>query len=610
MVALMQTMWHTTGKDHWYRATRFFGTAFLINFAMGVVTGIVQEFQFGMNWSDYSRFVGDVFGAPLAFEGLAAFFFESILLGSWIFDWGRLPKALHLASIWIVATAVNVSAYFIIVASSFMQHPVGARFNPDTGRAELVDFWALLTNPTALAVFPHAVFGSWITAGTVVAAVSIFKKVTSTSTARRIIEEDSKLWRACSRMVSYVILLGTAGVAATGHLLAQLMFQQQPMKMASAEALCQTTLDPHFSILSIATFNGCESARHLIGVPFVLSFLAANQFTGVTPACARPRRGATGGGRADAGSAHPRAPLAVAAALTTLIAGLTVLGFVVLGAAHYPAVGDPTWLGMAVLLALAAFESHHALPSADSQAPLSSEAAQRLLACTGHTSPAGLSPSQTVSPPRTDMAEASVRVVGTATGPAVAVHNGVFRPGGSTWSFSVGCGQTAVVSAPSGFGKTSLVEAIAGIVSPHSGTIDIVGMEGRAPAEVLRLYEEDEWIFSTTVRENLLLAQPAADDATLTEACRAVGFPLPLDMVLADGADSLSSGQRQRLILARARLDTTLIVLFDEPTEHIAEADAADLLATLATPEAGRARIVVTHASTDVNHLVFTTNNP
>ena len=123
MVALMQTMWHTTGKDHWYRATRFFGTAFLINFAMGVVTGIVQEFQFGRNWSDYSRFVGDVFGAPLAFEGLAAFFFESILLGSWIFDWGRLPKALHLASIWIVATAVNVSAYFIIVASSFMQHP-------------------------------------------------------------------------------------------------------------------------------------------------------------------------------------------------------------------------------------------------------------------------------------------------------------------------------------------------------------------------------------------------------------------------------------------------------------------------------------------------------
>ena len=302
VVAIMQTAWHKTGKDHWYRATRFFGTMFLINFAMGVVTGIVQEFQFGMNWSDYSRFVGDVFGAPLAFEGLAAFFFESIFLGAWIFGWGRLPKALHLASIWIVSIAVNVSAYFIIVANSFMQHPVGARFNPDTGRAELIDFWALLTNPTALAAFPHAVFGSWITAGTVVAAVSLYlalrkrKQTTTTPADAQTAEttdteagaaekariQDSLLWRASARLGAWVILAGTIGVSMTGHLLAQLMFSQQPMKMASAEALCETTLDPEFSILSIATFNNCETARHLLGVPYVLSFLAANQFTGVT----------------------------------------------------------------------------------------------------------------------------------------------------------------------------------------------------------------------------------------------------------------------------------------------------------------------------------------
>ena len=118
---------------------------FLINFAIGVATGIVQEFQFGMNWSEYSRFVGDVFGAPLAMEGLAAFFFESTFIGLWIFGWSRLPQLVHLACIWIVAIAVNVSAFFIIVANSFMQHPVGAHYNPATRRAELDSIGALLT---------------------------------------------------------------------------------------------------------------------------------------------------------------------------------------------------------------------------------------------------------------------------------------------------------------------------------------------------------------------------------------------------------------------------------------------------------------------------------
>ncbi len=130
LIAAMQTAWVVTGNTGWYRLTRFFGKLFLINFAMGVATGIVQEFQFGMNWSEYSRFVGDIFGAPLAFEGLIAFFFESTFIGLWIFGWSRLPRLVHLACIWIVAIAVNASAYFIIAANSFMQHPVGARFNP------------------------------------------------------------------------------------------------------------------------------------------------------------------------------------------------------------------------------------------------------------------------------------------------------------------------------------------------------------------------------------------------------------------------------------------------------------------------------------------------
>ena len=132
LIAAMQTAWVVTGNTGWYRLTKFFGKLFLINFAIGVATGIVQEFQFGMNWSEYSRFVGDIFGAPLAFEGLVAFFFESTFLGLWIFGWSRLPRLVHLACIWIVAFGVNASAFFIIAANSFMQHPVGARFNPET----------------------------------------------------------------------------------------------------------------------------------------------------------------------------------------------------------------------------------------------------------------------------------------------------------------------------------------------------------------------------------------------------------------------------------------------------------------------------------------------
>ena len=138
LVAIMQTMWVVTKKDAWFRLTKFFGKLFLINFALGVATGIVQEFQFGMNWSEYSRFVGDVFGAPLAMEALAAFFIESTFLGLWIFGWDRLPRMVHLACIWVVAIAINLSAYFILAANSCMQHPVGAMFNPERGRAEMV----------------------------------------------------------------------------------------------------------------------------------------------------------------------------------------------------------------------------------------------------------------------------------------------------------------------------------------------------------------------------------------------------------------------------------------------------------------------------------------
>jgi cytochrome d ubiquinol oxidase subunit I len=155
LVAGMQTAWVRTDDDRYLRMTRFWGKLFLINFAMGVVTGIVQEFQFGINWSDYSRFVGDVFGVPLAIEGLLAFLLESTFLGLWIFGWDRLPKRIHLACIWLASIGTVLSAYFILAANSWMQRPVGAVLSGATHRAELRDFGAVLTNSTAIGAFTH-----------------------------------------------------------------------------------------------------------------------------------------------------------------------------------------------------------------------------------------------------------------------------------------------------------------------------------------------------------------------------------------------------------------------------------------------------------------------
>jgi cytochrome d ubiquinol oxidase subunit I len=278
LIAVMQTVWVATGNPAWYRLTRFFGKLFLINFAIGVATGIVQEFQFGMNWSEYSRFVGDIFGAPLAMEGLAAFFFESTFLGLWIFGWSRLPRLVHLACIWIVAIAVNLSAFFIIAANSFMQHPVGARFNPDTGRAELTSITALFTNNTAIAAVTHAVAGSMLTAGTFVAGVCAWWMIREHRAGRM---KAAALFRPATLLGCLVALAAAAGLFVTGDFQGKLMFEQQPMKMASAESLCHSETDPAFSVLTVGTHNNCDSVTHLIEVPYVLPFLAEGKFSGV-----------------------------------------------------------------------------------------------------------------------------------------------------------------------------------------------------------------------------------------------------------------------------------------------------------------------------------------
>lgn len=277
IVAIMQTAWVRTGKEHWLRMTKFFGSLFLINFAMGVVTGIVQEFQFGMNWSGYSLFVGDVFGAPLAMEALIAFFIESTFLGAWIFGWGRLSKGVHLATIWLAALAANLSAYFIIVANSFMQHPVGTKFNPAAGRAELDSIVEVLLNPTALAAFPHVVTSGMVTAGTLVASLAIWWMVKHHRAGNA---DEVAAYRPALRLGILFTIVGSIGVVITGDYQAQLMFKQQPMKMAAAEALCETQTGAEFSVLSIGNLqsNDCADVKNVITVPGLTSFLSTHDF--------------------------------------------------------------------------------------------------------------------------------------------------------------------------------------------------------------------------------------------------------------------------------------------------------------------------------------------
>jgi cytochrome bd ubiquinol oxidase subunit I len=275
LVAILQTAWVRTGNPAWYRATKFFGKLLLINFALGVVTGIVQEFQFGMNWSAYSRFVGDVFGAPLAIEGLAAFFIESTFLGLWIFGWDVLSKRVHLVCIWMVAIAVNASAFFILAANSFMQHPVGVTYDPATHRARLSSIWRLFTNQTLLVTFPHTISGAFLVAGAVVVAVSAWHLGRRGSAAA-----DVEVFRRTVRVGLITLVIAGFAVTGSGHLQAQVMTKQQPMKMAAAEALCTTEKGAGFSIFALGTINAkCDEVKS-VTIPGLLAFLSTDSPNG------------------------------------------------------------------------------------------------------------------------------------------------------------------------------------------------------------------------------------------------------------------------------------------------------------------------------------------
>ncbi len=273
IVAGYETAWLRTKNPEWLRLAKFFGRLFLINFAIGVVTGIVQEFQFGMNWSDYSRFVGDIFGAPLAVEGLLAFFLESTFLGLWIFGWDRLSPVLHNACIWLVHLGTLFSAYFILAANSWMQHPVGYEFNPETGRAEMQDFFAVLLNKVQLVTFPHVVLSAYMTGAAFVVGVAFYKARVAAK------EEDRPMYTKALRSGAVVALVAGLGVAVSGDVQGKIMTEVQPMKMAAAEALWETEQPAAFSVFTIGTLDGSEEVFS-IKIPGLLSFLATGTWDG------------------------------------------------------------------------------------------------------------------------------------------------------------------------------------------------------------------------------------------------------------------------------------------------------------------------------------------
>jgi cytochrome bd ubiquinol oxidase subunit I len=271
LVAILQTMLHRSGDPDLRRLTKFFGTLLLINVAIGVVTGLIQEFQFGMNWAQYSSFVGDVFGAPLAMEGLAAFFLESTFLGLWLFGWHVVPKRVHLACIWMVAIGTALSAAFIMAANSWMQHPVGYTVNSATGRAELTSISAVFTNPVFLWAYPHVLLASAVTGCLLMLAVS----------AWHLKRRRNVTLFTHSAKVSIVVLLPVSfAILFVGSHLGVIETTYQPMKVAAMEAQWETCAPCSFSVGQIGGGKHDETPTKIIQIPHLLSLLATQSWNG------------------------------------------------------------------------------------------------------------------------------------------------------------------------------------------------------------------------------------------------------------------------------------------------------------------------------------------
>jgi cytochrome bd ubiquinol oxidase subunit I len=270
LVAIMQTRWHRTGDEAWLRLTRFFGTLFLINFAIGVATGLVQEFEFGMNWSVYSRFVGNVFGPPLAIEGLAAFMLEATFLGIWIFGWNRLPPRIHLATLWIAVLGTWLSGYFILVANSWMQHPVGYKIV--NGEAQLTSVWALLSNGFALRAYLHTMLAGLIFGSIIVLGICCWHFLRG---------RETDLFMKAAKLALIVAVPVTLLQLIVGNRFGEAVTSAQSMKIAASEAQWETCQPCGFSLFQIGGFTEQDpTPRFSITIPRLLSYMATGSFSG------------------------------------------------------------------------------------------------------------------------------------------------------------------------------------------------------------------------------------------------------------------------------------------------------------------------------------------
>ena len=262
IMASMETLYVVKGDEFWKKAAKFWMKLFAINFAVGIATGIILEFEFGTNWSNYSWFVGDIFGAPLAIEGIFAFFMEATFFAVMFFGWEKVSKRTHLTATWLTGIGAAISAVWILVANSWMQHPVGMEFNPDTVRHEMVDFWALVLNPVAISKFFHSVFSGWMTGAVFVIGISCWYLLK---------KRETRFALASIRVAAIVGILGTIGVMGSGDSSGIHIAEYQPMKLAAAEGLEDGGEGAPFSIVP-----GVE-------IPNMLSILATHDVNGYVP---------------------------------------------------------------------------------------------------------------------------------------------------------------------------------------------------------------------------------------------------------------------------------------------------------------------------------------
>jgi cytochrome d ubiquinol oxidase subunit I len=269
LTALLQTAWYLSKRDEYLRLTRFFGTLLVINVAIGVVTGIVQEFEFGMNWGAYSRLVGNIFGAPLAMEGLAAFFLESTFLGLWLFGWDKLPRRIHLLTIWLVSLGAVLSAAFIMAANSWMQHPVG--YVMVNGKPQLNDIWALLTNPVFVWGYGKVLLASLVTGAAVMLAVSAWQLRHGGA---------QEVFTRSARLALVVLVPAILFTMLVGDELGVIEAKYQPMKIAAAEGQWTTCQPCSFSLIQIGGGSRDQTPTQILAIPHLLSLLATNHWNG------------------------------------------------------------------------------------------------------------------------------------------------------------------------------------------------------------------------------------------------------------------------------------------------------------------------------------------